>query len=652
MAEKTESQNKLKRGLSRELGTVFMAEEPLIRLDTDEIDDAMVCLVEWCQKARWDLRVWDKTNGLRVVLEAGKRPDEKKKKKQTSLLDEAEGETESLTNVAPTALAALINLLREPPKPDLHKPGDLLKAITVIKNGHTPFERAREELSSAVQELVNQRCGTHPSWPLLEATFTQHGVKPEDHTGKFVVMMMPHSAQLPPEVAPLFRRINHDLPTEEELREILDQTIEPGDNETTKFLGDAARRKACRAARGLTRLQATGVFAAGGVKNGHDPDFERLFPKFVWESKNKVLNDEGLVRIHPGQETFKDVGGLKGAKDFMARLLKTDEFDDDPDVRAKGVLFVGPPGVGKSLIAKATGTEFDLPVLMVDIGSWFGGIVGETEAKTRKGFQILKAHAPCIAVIDEVEKVMPSARSGNLDSGVGRRMAGTFMTELNDMQESVFWVFTANDVEGMHEAFFRAERVDGVFYVPLPSADQRAQVWRLYLTKFFPEEVNGKKFPGHVPLDIEALLARFGPSADVPSHARRLAAALMAQPEAAREAYLKKVAKLNDDLYQAARAEMVRDDQWTPAEIRACCRLSRRLREPLAKTARRIRPVAVGAAKAIHRLELWAAESALSAETGEIYTPGEGPDPEDKTARKGSKKVRRMVRRVSDATDI
>jgi SpoVK/Ycf46/Vps4 family AAA+-type ATPase len=310
--------------------------------------------------------------------------------------------------------------------------------------------------------------------------------------------------------------------------------------------------------------------------------------------------------------------------------------------------------VGKSLIAKAAGNELGLPTLMVHPGNWMGSLVGESEARTRKGFQIIRAHAPCVAVVDEVEKVMPKSRGHQGDGGVGARMEGSFLTAMNDIVEPVFWVFTANDVKNMHEAFFRAERIDASFYVKLPTADARAIVWRLYLKKFFPAEVDGAPFSAHLSLDFNDLLAQYGRAKkpDVSAWARKMAACLQALGEEEREAAAGRVPE--GDLRTSVKKMVVDDEGWTPAEIRACCRLSRLLEQPLAKTARMIRPVSVSAAGVIDKLEEWATEAALDAETGEVYAgvPSAEEDEEDegrghrRAAASEKTRVRRKVRRV------
>lgn len=247
---------------------------------------------------------------------------------------------------------------------------------------------------------------------------------------------------------------------------------------------------------------------------------------------------------------------------------------------------------------------------------------------------------------------MPKSRGGDGDSGVSARMEGSFLTAMNDIQELVFWVFTANDVRQMHEAFFRAERVDGVFYVRLPGAEQRAALWRLYTRKFFPKDVTlgGKTvpFPRYVNPDAAALTkelkAEKKPS--VKAWAAKFALPLLGLAGEAREAALAAVAAVNADVAEAAAAALFDDTGWSPAEIRACCRLARRLKEPVTEVRKSIRPVSVSAAKVIERLEEWAAGAALDAETGEVYSPETAElIPTAPVVKEGST-VRRKVRRV------
>lgn len=634
------------RSLRQEFGVAIAAGESAIRINTDEINDALKTLTDVCRKHGWELRVWDATVGT-VYYHGEEQPkDEKSLGKKDPFADQMNNQG------APVALTELLGFLNEPARPDQASQGDVIPVILAIKNFHLIFGGGmREHVSSAIQHIIGDKVNDHPNFAELNIKrYQPFDIDEECNTGKHIVGLMPAQDDLPGEIAPLFRVIDHELPNEEELGQIVGGLVvnTDEDDEDGQKLSAEDHKKVCRFALGLTRLQAEGVFSASIVQHG------RIDPEYVWREKSKILNKEGLVELYQGQEKFADVAGLAGAKDLIKRLLTTNKFDaNDPDVRAKGALFCGPPGTGKTLIAKAAGNEMNMPTLMVHPGNWMGSLVGESEAKTRKGFQIIRAHAPCIAVIDEIEKVMPRSRGGNHDGGVSARMEGSFLTALNDMVEPVFWCFTANDVETMHEAFFRAERVDAVFYVRLPSRDQRAAVWKLYLKKFFPAKIDDEVYPFALELNYKTVLKNFKVAKKPNRHewANRLAAAFMTLTEVERKNAFK---ELEEDMSDLVKAAMVDDAGWTPAEIRACCRLSRRLEEPLSQTKNRIRPVSVSAHKAVRRLERWAEEAALDAETGAVYSPDEYADddvmellpPATSTKKASTGKVRRRVRTV------
>lgn len=639
------------RSLRKEFAVAVGAGEAAIRIDTDEIHDCVATLADVCEKRGWELRVFDPLAGVEWFT--GKAPAAPPAKGgPVSLLDAVANS--SGPNQPANTLVALHEFWKEPAKPDSAHPGEILPVILVVKNFHLAFAQNREMLAAIIQHTVGDKISDHKDYEKLrKSVYDPHSVSGENTTGKFVVGLMPAETRLPAEVSPLFKHLVHELPDEAELRDILDGIDPPKDEEDSEDNAQSTspedRKKICKFALGLTRLQAEGVFSACMVQWG------KVIPQYVWEQKSAILNKEGLVELYQGKEKFADVAGLNGMKEVIKNLLTPDEFDDaDPDVRAKGVLACGPPGVGKSLIAKAAGNELGYPTLMVNPGNWFGGIVGESEAKTRKGFQILRAHAPCVAVIDEVEKVMPSSRGHQGDGGVSARMEGTFLTAMNDMPELIFWVFTANDVRRMHEAFFRAERVDGVFYVRLPGPAQRAALWKLYGKKFFPKEVRqGKQtvpFPRHMTTSFTDLLDELKKTKklDATAWANKFTLPLMCLASTEdREKAVEKVRAVNEHV--AAGIKLVNDEGWSPAEIRACCRLARRLKEPLSKTQTRVRPVSVSAAEAIERLEEWAAESALDAETGEVYAGSvvtATSDEDGPRVRSGAKKAKRKVRRT------
>lgn len=608
--------------LGKEFGVAVGASQAGIRVNTDEIDDAMRVISGVCEKYGWELRVWDKALGLQIAGQPVN-PVGKKKSGLAGIDSDAcpaDGPVQQLAHVA------LHAFLSEEPKKDEDDEEEIVPVVLVMKNYNLALEGQHHERMVAV---------------------SQHLVSEGKSKGKFIVGLMPAEAKLPPELAPLFHVIDHELPDKEELLEILSEIVD--DDEQKKYTAEDLDT-AAHAALGLTRLQAEGVFAAYEVQwtGSKSAATDRpTLAKYVWRHKAKILNREGLVELRETNLNYGNVGGLEGFKQFLDDLLTPDPLEEfDADVRYKGVVAVGPPGVGKSLMAYCVGNEHNMPSLLINPGNWMDQYVGNSEKNTRKGFQIVARMAPCIAIIDEVGQVMPSGKDQGSD--VGKRMLGTFLTQMNDMQEPVLWFFTSNDVQDMHEAILRAERIDAQFYVRLPDRNQRAPVWALYLKKFFPAQVGGKDDPRAFQASMKKLLdGAKGNKKDVVDWFVR---ALLTLDEEKAEAAWEQLKAKDDTLFQAVKAAYFDDEGWTPAEIRACCRLSRRLKKTLAETAKRVGHVCLGekGIKRLARLDAWALNvGALDAETGELFVdPDVGDDEEEKTPVKtGGKKVRRKIRR-------
>jgi SpoVK/Ycf46/Vps4 family AAA+-type ATPase len=261
--------------------------------------------------------------------------------------------------------------------------------------------------------------------------------------------------------------------------------------------------------------------------------------------------------LHRGGERFADLGGLDALKTFCLRAMRH-QGHRDPRKRPRGVLLLGVPGTGKSAYSKALGTETGRPTLIMDVGALLGSLVGSTEANIRQALRIADAMAPCILMIDEVEKALSGvASSGSTDSGVSARLFGTFLTWLNDHQSDVFTICTCNDISKLPPEFSRAERFDGIFFLDLPSVQQKRAIWKLYLEMFG--------------LDPQ-------------------------QPKPV-------------------------DASWTGAEVRACSRLATLLDVPLVEAAQNVVPVATTAAESVERLRHWASGRCLNADApGGIYT--------------------------------
>jgi len=339
------------RNLRKEFAVSVGAGEAAIRIDTDEIDDALKTISDACKKHGWELRVFDVLVG--VKWHVGEPADKKvEAPKTTSVKSLSPGDLLNAFGGAGatqpvSVLQVLTDFWNEAPKPDTDpkSKGEIQPVILVIKNFHLGFEGRREPMAALIQHLVGDKVSNHRDYEKLrKSVYDVFEIPGDSDTGKFIVGLMPAEARLPAEVDPLFKKLVHELPDEEELGNILDGVAPVGtpdgdDEDNGSGLSLEDRKKVCKFALGLTRLQAEGVFSACLVTHA------RIVPSYVWQAKSEILNKEGLVELHQGKEKFKDVAGLEGAKEYLKRLLTPDEYDDaDPDVRAKGVLFVGAPG--------------------------------------------------------------------------------------------------------------------------------------------------------------------------------------------------------------------------------------------------------------------------------------------------------------------
>jgi SpoVK/Ycf46/Vps4 family AAA+-type ATPase len=181
----------------------------------------------------------------------------------------------------------------------------------------------------------------------------------------FIVVLSPVT-QIPIELERQFVVIEHDLPGREQLEQIA-RTIatEPGELPGNEHLGALLD-----AAAGLTRVEAENALSLSLIRHG------RVAPEVLWELKGQALKKSGLLTLHRGGETFADLGGLDALKSFCTRALRSGRR---ADVRARGVLLLGPPGSGKSACAKALGAETGRPTLLLDVGSLMGSLIGQTE---------------------------------------------------------------------------------------------------------------------------------------------------------------------------------------------------------------------------------------------------------------------------------
>src|SRR3954462_11720100 len=231
---------------------------------------------------------------------------------------------------------------------------------------------------------------------------------------------------------------------------------------------------------GLTLIEAENVFAKSAVRT-HTFDLETIL-----EEKKQIIRKSGMLEYYEHREEFSDVGGMEVLKDWLLqrRSAFSSRARDFGLPVPKGILLIGVPGTGKSLTAKAVGALWQMPLLRLDVGKIFAGLVGSSEENVRTVIKTAEAIAPAILWIDELEKGFSGTGSaGQTDGGTTSRVFGTFITWLQEKTSPVFVIATANNVQQLPPELLRKGRFDEIFFCDLPDREDRQQIIDIHIRK-------------------------------------------------------------------------------------------------------------------------------------------------------------------------
>jgi hypothetical protein len=211
----------------------------------------------------------------------------------------------------------------------------------------------------------------------------------------------------------------------------------------------------------------------------------------ILEEKRQTIRQTQILDFYPASETISDIGGLDSLKDWL--LLRGSAFSEQARQyglpHPRGLMLVGIQGTGKSLTAKAIAHHWHLPLLRLDVGRLFAGLVGESESRTRQMIQLAEALAPCVLWIDEIDKAFAGA-DGRGDSGTTSRVFGTFITWLAEKTSPVFVVSTANNIQALPPELLRKGRFDEIFFVGLPTNEERKAIFAVHLNHLRPHNLS------------------------------------------------------------------------------------------------------------------------------------------------------------------
>lgn len=291
--------------------------------------------------------------------------------------------------------------------------------------------------------------------------------------------------KLPMELDKEVAVIEFGLPDAAELRGLLDRTAE----EVTKstpikvHLSDAEKEHVVQAAMGLTLTEAENVFAKTLVKRG---GLGVAHLDVILDEKEQIIRKSGLLDYYRAAEQFQDVGGMDLLKDWL--MKRRAAFSDNARAYGlpapKGILMLGVQGCGKSLTAKAVASLWKVPLLRLDMSRVFSSLVGSSEENMRNAVRVAESVAPAILWVDEIEKAFAGSQSsGASDAGTTSRVLGGFLTWLQEKTHPVFVIATANSIGELPPELLRKGRLDDIFFVDLPSEQERSEIAAIHLRK-------------------------------------------------------------------------------------------------------------------------------------------------------------------------
>ncbi|MBU0641490.1 MAG: AAA family ATPase [Planctomycetes bacterium] len=279
--------------------------------------------------------------------------------------------------------------------------------------------------------------------------------------------------------------LDYPLPDNDDFAVLLHRICEDVAEHTNLSLNidPKAREQLVQAALGLTLQEAENVFAKTIVNDGtlNADDISVVFSE-----KQQIIRKSGLLEYYESQIEIEDVGGLANLKDWLTRrsLAFSERARQFGLPAPKGVLFVGVQGCGKSLCAKAVSRMWNMPLLRFDMGRMFASLVGSSEENIRRAIAVAESIAPVVLWVDEIDKAFAGSQgSANTDGGTTARVMSTFLTWLSEKHKPVFVLATANNISQLPPELLRKGRLDEIFFVDLPDAEERVQVFDIHLRK-------------------------------------------------------------------------------------------------------------------------------------------------------------------------
>lgn len=286
--------------------------------------------------------------------------------------------------------------------------------------------------------------------------------------------------KIPPELENYITVFDIPFPTYDDIRTIIWQFEK--DNELE--ISDDDVDSIALSLKGMNELQISQILRMSYHNGGQiSADDKNLIIK----EKEQFIKKSGLLELVNFKESIDDIGGLDALKKWLNDKAKIFNHLDAAlkygVVVPHGIMIIGMPGCGKSLSAKVTASLFQIPLVRMDVGKLLGQYVGESENNMRRALKLAESISPCVLWIDEIEKAFAGIGGGDGGGEVTTRLFGQLLTWMQEKEDSVFIVATANDISKLPPEFLRKGRFDELFYVDLPNWEERRQILKIHLKK-------------------------------------------------------------------------------------------------------------------------------------------------------------------------
>jgi len=285
---------------------------------------------------------------------------------------------------------------------------------------------------------------------------------------------------IPKELQDLITVIQFQLPLEEEISQELNRLI----SSLNIKVGSQLFESLTRACQGLSLERIRRVLSKI-IATYKTIDNDSI--AVLLSEKKQIISQTEILEYSSVNEQIANLGGLENLKDWLKKrktAFGLQAFNYGLPT-PRGLLLIGIQGTGKSLTAKAIANDWQLPLLKLDVGKLFGGIVGESESRLRQMINVAETISPCILWIDEIDKAFSNTDNRG-DSGTSNRVLATFISWLSEKTKPVFVIATANNIDLLPIEIIRKGRFDEIFFLDLPEKEEREEIFKIHLQTFRP----------------------------------------------------------------------------------------------------------------------------------------------------------------------